>query len=141
MTEREAWAKLRPSGNHDRHELLILAGYLAFVAILIAAIFYLKHRHHEDMENNWMSEIALIEDVRPQQVGLVDTPMSGAILYRVDVLVRYKSDSKDQERWITVDQKPESLEAARLQMFRWKGQQCIVRWKPSDPNKVIAEVS
>jgi len=109
--------------------------------MLIAAIFYLKHRHHEDLENNWVSETALIEDVRSDQIGLVDSPMGGAILYRVNVLVRYKIDGAAEEKWITVDQRPEPLEAAKLQMFRWKGQQCIVRWKPSEPDKVIAEVS
>src|SRR5271167_284098 len=92
MPDRQALASLRPRGKRDWHELRILAGYIAFIAMLIAAIFYLKHRHHEDLENNWVSETALIEDVRSDQIGLVDSPMGGAILYRVNVLVRYKID-------------------------------------------------
>jgi hypothetical protein len=83
----------------------------------------------------------IIEDVRPEQIGVVDSKAGGAILYRVAVLVKYKSDSGGQERWISVDQRPESLPAAKLQAFRWKGSQCIVRWKPSEPTKAIVEVS
>ncbi len=40
-----------------------------------------------------------------------------------------------------IELQPEVLSEAELQAFRWKGKQCIVRWKPSDPNHVIAEVS
>jgi len=141
MPDKEAWTKIRPRGNRDRHQLRVLGGYLALIAICIAAIFYLKHRHREDLEQNWMSATAVIEDVRPEQMGIIDSPVRGDILYRVAVLVRYKSDSGDQERWITIDQSPMSLEGAKLQAFRWKGKQCIVRWQPSDPTKVIAEVS
>jgi hypothetical protein len=125
MTDREALASLRPRGKRDWHELRVLTGYLSLVAIFIAGVFYLKHRHREDLENNWFSEIALIEDARSEQIGLVDTPMSGAILYQVNVLVRYKYGGKEQERWITVDQKPETLEAAKLQVFRWKANNAL----------------
>jgi len=141
MPNREAWAKIRPSGGRDWHQLQVLGGYLAAIALCVAAIFYLKHLHREDLEQNWSSTTAIIEDIRPEQIGVVDSKVGGAILYRVAVLVKYKSDSGDQERWISVDQRPESLPAAKLQAFRWKGGQCIVRWKPSDPTKVIVEVS
>jgi hypothetical protein len=141
MPNREAWAKIRPSGGRDWHQLQVLGGYLAAIALCVAAIFYLKHLHREDLEQNWSSSTAIIEDVRPEQIGVVDSKAGGAILYRVAVLVKYKSDSGGQERWISVDQRPESLPAAKLQAFRWKGSQCIVRWKPSDPTKVIVEVS
>jgi hypothetical protein len=141
MSDKEAWTKIRPNGNRDWHQLRVLSGYLALIAMFITAIFYLKHRHREDLEQNWMSATAVIEDVRPEQMGIIDTPVRGGILYRVAVLVKYKSDTGDQERWITVDQRPVSFDGAKLQAFRWKGKPCIVRWKPSDPNKVIAEVS
>jgi hypothetical protein len=141
MSERIAWTKLRPTNHADWHKLRILSGYLALIAISIAASFYFKHRHREDMEQNWVSTIAIIEDVRHEQAGVIDSRMGGIILYRVAILVKYKSGDIDQERWITVDQRPGSLEGAELLAFRWKGKQCTVRWKPSDPNNVIAEVS
>jgi len=93
------------------------------------------------MEQNWNSATAIIEDVRPKEVTKVDTSRGGAMLYQVEILVRYKSSGADERRWIAVEQLPEVLSEAELQAFRWKGKQCIVRWKSSDPNHVIAEVS
>jgi hypothetical protein len=141
MPNSEAWARIRPNGKRDRHQLWVLSGYVALMVLLIALIFYLKHLHREDLEQNWVSATAVIVDVRPELIGVIDTPVQGGILYRVAILVKYQFSGKDEERWIVVDQRPTSLASAKLQAFRWKGHQCIVRWKPSDPNRVIAEVS
>ena len=141
MSEQNAWTKLRPRNHADRHQLLVLSGYLALITISIAASFYFSHRHREDIEQNWVSTIASIEDVRHEQAGVIDSRMGGIILYRVAILAKYRSGDQDQERWITVVQGPVSLDGAKLLAFRWKGKQCTVRWKPSDPNNVIAEVS
>jgi Protein of unknown function (DUF3592) len=141
MPNSEAWARIRPSGKRDRHQLWVLSGYLALLLLFVALIFYLKHRHREDLEQNWVSATAVILDVRPEQIGVINTTVQDGILYRVSILVKYRFSGKDEERWIIVDQRPTSLVGAKLQAFRWKGHQCIVRWKPSDPDKVIAEVS
>jgi hypothetical protein len=141
MPEKDAWAKLRPRSVRDRHRIRVVSGYLALIAIFIAAAFFFKHKHREDLEQNWNSATATIEDVRPKEVAQINTSRGGAMLYQVEVLVMYKSDGLDQRRWIAVEQLPEVLSEAQLQAFRWKGKQCIVRWKPSDPSKVIAEVS
>jgi hypothetical protein len=127
MPERVAWAKLSPNDSRDWHQLRVLSGYLAFIAIFIATAFYLKHRHREELEHNWVSAVASIEDVRHEQAGAIDSRMGGIILYRVAILVKYKSGGVDQEKWITVDQRPTSLESAKLLVFRWKGKQCTVR--------------
>jgi hypothetical protein len=141
MPNRDAWAKLRPHSVHDWHRLRVLGGYLALIAIFIVAVFYSQHRHRADLDRNWASADAFIEDVRYEQAGVVDSRTGGMILYRVEILVKYKSNDEDHERWITVDQRLASLAGVKLQAFRWKGKQCVVRWEPSDPNKVIAEVS
>ena len=141
MSDRDAWVKLRPSGDRDWHKLRVLSGYLALIVIFIAAVFYLQHRHREELEHNWVSAVASIEDVRHEQAGVIDSRMGGIIFYSVAILVKYRSDGQDQERWITVAQRPISLDDAKLLAFRWKGKQCTVRWKTSDPNRVIAEVS
>jgi hypothetical protein len=141
MPERAALAKLRPRSARDWHRIRVVGGYLAFIAIFIAAVFFFKHKSRGDMEQNWNSATATIEDVRPREVAQVNTSRGGAMLYQVEVFVRYKSDGADQQRWIAVEQMPEVLSEAELQAFRWKGKQCIVRWKPSDPSKVFAEVS
>jgi hypothetical protein len=141
MPERAALAKLRPRSDRDWHRIRVIGGYLALIAIFIAAVFFFKHRRREDMEQNWNAATAIIEDVRPKEVAQIDTSRGGAMLYQVEILVRYKADGTDQRRWIAVEQFPEVLSEAELQAFRWKGKQCIVRWKPSDPSKVFAEVS
>jgi len=141
MPERSAWEKLRPKDDRDWHQLRVLSGYLALIAIFITASFYFRQKHREELEQNWVSTIASIEDVRHEQAGVIDSRMGGIILYRVAILAKYRSGGQDQERWITVDQRPTSLDSAKLLAFRWKGKQCTVRWKPSDPNNVIAEVS
>jgi hypothetical protein len=141
MPERDAWAKLRPRSDRDWHRIRVLSGYLALIAIFFAAAFFFRHKQREEMEQNWKSATAIIEDVRPNAVAIVDTRRGGGMLYEVAILAKYTADGADQERWITVQQQLEPLGDAQLQAFRWKGKQCIVRWKPSDPNKVIAEVS
>jgi hypothetical protein len=141
MPDRVAWAKLRPNGRRDWHQLRVVSGYVALIAIFIAASFYLRHRHREELESNWVSAVAFIEDVHHEQAGVIDSRMGGIILYKVTILVKYRSDGSEHERWITVDQSLTSLADAKLQAFRWKGKQCTVRWRPSDPTKVIAEVS
>jgi hypothetical protein len=141
MPERAAWARIRPRSDRDWHRIRVVGGYLVLIVVFIAAAFFLKHKHREDMEQNWNSATAIIEDVRPKEVAQINTSRGGAMLYQVEILVRYKSDGANQRRWIAVEQLPEVLSEAELQAFRWKGKQCIVRWKPSDPNKVIAQVS
>jgi hypothetical protein len=141
MPERDAWAKLRPRSDRDWHRIRVLSGYLALIAIFFAAAFVFRHKQREEMEQSWKSAIAIIEDVRPTAVAIVDTRRGVGMLYEVAILAKFTSDGVDQERWITVQQQLEPLGDAQLQALRWKGKQCIVRWKPSDPSKVIAEVS
>lgn len=141
MPEAEAIKKLRPHGAKDWHQLRVLGGSLAVIAIFIAVALYQKHREREDIENNWVSVPATIEEVRYEQSGILDSKMGGAALYRLMVLVKYRNDTGNQERWITLDRPSSSLDSAKFLAFRWKGQQCTVRWKPADPNKVIADIS
>jgi hypothetical protein len=141
MSERIAWARLRPRRASEWHQLRVICGYLILIAIFIAVAFFLKNRHRADMEQNWESATALIEDVRPKIASQVNSEGGAAMFYQVDILAKYSTNDGEQERWITVEQRPESLNEAQLQSFRWKGKQCVVRWRPSDPARVIAEVS
>jgi len=77
----------------------------------------LQHRYRENLEQNWVSAVASIEDVRYEQAGVIDSRMGGIILYRVAILVKYRSDGQDQERWITAAQRPVSLDGAKLLAF------------------------
>src|SRR5712675_1204031 len=109
MPARAAFAKLRPRSDCDWRRIRVICGYLALIAIFIAAAFFFKHKHLEDIEQNWNSATAIIEDVRPKPVTVVESQRGGAMLYEVEILVRYKSDGVDQERRISVKQLPEVL--------------------------------
>jgi hypothetical protein len=141
MPDKEELARIRPKGSRDWHVIRILSGYLAFIAIFFATALFMRHKQREEMEQSWESATAVIEEVRPTVAAVVNTSRGGGMLYEVAILAKYTVDGVDQERWIKVQQQLESLGDAQLQAFRWKGKQCIIRWKPSDPNKVIAEVS
>jgi len=141
MRERRAVTKIRPSSRSDWHQVRVIGAYLGIAAVFVALIFFLKYRHAQDLEQSWNSSTATIEDVRSKPIEQVESARGGAMLYEVAVFVKYNSDGSDHERWITVDQRPVALAEAELQAFRWKGKQCVVRWRPSKPDQAIVEVS
>lgn len=141
MPNKEGWARIRPNGRRDWHVIRILSGYFVLIAIFFATAFFMRHKQREEMEQGWEGATAVIEEVRPTAAVLVNTNRGGGMLYEVAILAKYTADGVDQERWITVQQQLETLDEAQLQAFRWRGKQCIIRWKPSDPSKVIAELS
>jgi hypothetical protein len=141
MSNHEAATKLRPKNRSDWRTLMVLSGCFVLIVVLVATFLFLKQRHRRDIEANWESSIATIEDVRVQEVGLVESNRGGTMLYNVQVFVKYGVDGATHERWITVQQPPVNGAWARLQASRWKGQTCFVRWKPNSPDQVIADVS
>jgi hypothetical protein len=74
MPNKEGWARIRPNGRRDWHQLRVLGGCLALITLFVAADFYFEHRHRDNLEQNWTSATAVIEDVRSEQMGLVDSP-------------------------------------------------------------------
>lgn len=141
MSDQEAYQRIRPRSRDDRRSLFNIICYVLLAVVVIAELFYLKQKHEADREQNWNSAVATIEDVRTLIATRVESERGGAMLYDVQVLAKYTADGTPQERWITVQQMPKLLADAQFQAFRWKGQTCFVRWKPSDPNQVVAEVS
>ncbi len=141
IPEREALTKLRPRNLHDRRQLKRMSGYALLVVVLLSSSLFLNHKHRQNIEANWQSATATIEDVRFQSATQVESNRGGAMLYNLQVLVQYNAGSGTKERWITVQHEPAGLSEAKLAAFRWKGQKCIVRWKASDPDQVMADVS
>jgi hypothetical protein len=141
MPDRTALTKLRPAARSDWHKIRVVSAYIAVSAIFVAAIFFLKHRHREDVERNWKCATAMIEDVQPKVIEHVNGSRGGVALYEVSILARYVSEGVAHERWIRVEQPPVTLAEAELETFRWKGQQCVVRWNLFEPDQMIAEVS
>ena len=141
MSDRNALTKLRPRSRGDWHRIRVVSGYVAVIAVIFAITFFLKHKHREYVEQNWKCATATIEDVRPKLIERVESERGGGVLYEVSILAKYVSGGKAYERWIRVEQPPVTLAEAQLETFRWKGQQCVVRWKSSEPGQMIAEVS
>jgi hypothetical protein len=141
MSDRTALTKLRPAGWSDWHKIRVVSGYVAVIAVIFVVTFFLKHLHREEIEQNWKCATATIEDVQPKVIEYVNGPRGGVVLYEVSILAKYVSEGKAHEQWITVEQPPVTLAEAQLETFRWKGQQCVVRWNSLKPGEMIAEVS
>jgi hypothetical protein len=78
--------------------------------------------------------------VRTKLVSETGSQYGGAMLYQVQVLASFPVNGSIEERWITVDQVPKSLDAIHFQEYRWKGGKYFVRWKPSDPDRIVIEI-
>jgi hypothetical protein len=133
--------RLNPGGSTAWHWSRLLIGCVAVIAVVFSALFILKHRHFESLEQNWKCATATIVDVRSKEIEQVSSARGGVVLYEVSILAKYASGGTDHEQWIVVEQPPVTLGEVELETFRWKGQQCVVRWKLSEPEQMIAEVS
>ena len=141
MPDRTALAKLRPAGRSDWHQIRVVIGCVALIAVFVAAIFFFKHLRREEIEQNWKCATATIQDVQPKVIEFGNSSRGGVALYEVSILAKYVSGGEVHEQWITVEQPPVTLAEAQLETFRWKGQQCVVRWNSFKPGEMIAEVS
>jgi hypothetical protein len=137
----KARQSLRPRSRGDWRSLLSIFAFLFFTVVFVAGVVYLKHRNQLVRERTWANAVATIEDARPRLVGQLDSPYGGRLLYEVEVLAKYPVDGTMREQWTTLSQLPKTMQEARLQSFLLKGKQCFVRWKPSDPNHIIAEIN
>jgi hypothetical protein len=133
---------LRPAGRSDWRQIRVVIGCVTVVAVVIGFTFFIKHLHREEIKQNWKCATATIEDVQPKMIQFLNNAKGGGVaLYEVSILTKYVSDGVAHERWITVEQPPVTLAEAQLETFRWKGQQCVVRWNSLEPGEMIAEVS
>ncbi|WP_433965545.1 hypothetical protein [Tunturiibacter gelidiferens] len=92
MPERTVLTKLRPAGRSDWHQIRVVSGYVAVIAVIFAVTFFIKHLHREDIAQNWKCATATIEDVQPKVIEYVNGPRSGVVLYEVSILARYISE-------------------------------------------------
>jgi hypothetical protein len=137
MPDKEASAKILPKSRKDRKTLWGIGSFLALMVVFVVTVLFFQHRRQEEMENSWESATATIEDVRP----VIALQGGRGMLYQPEVLARYRANGSEQRQWIKVERLPESLESVRFQAFRWKGKQCVVRWKASEPNLVVVELN
>ncbi len=82
-----------------------------------------------------------IEEVRPEMATPIGSRYDSAAAFKVQVLVRFPMAGSMQERWIELRKSSESAVSIEVDAKRWKGASCIVRWNPSNPNQIDADVS
>lgn len=140
MPDREAAAKLIPKSRNDRNRLWTVCGYLGLTILFVATALFFQYRRQQAMEETWQSAAATIEDVRPVIASQVESQVGSAMLYQVEILVRYSADGAEQRRWIKVENLPRRRPEGS-QISRWKGKQCVVRWKASEPSRVVAQLN
>ena len=140
MPDREAAAKIFPKSRSDRKALWSIGGMFALIVVFVVTILFLQHRRQEEMESSWKSATATIEDVRPVVVSQANGKYGGAMLYQIEILAHYNANGSDQRRWIRVEGVPRSS-PDKSQMDRWKGKQFVVRWKASEPDRVVPELN
>jgi hypothetical protein len=141
MSDREGYQRILPKNGRDRRSLFVILGYFLLAIACAMCLLYLKQRHADERERNWTTVTATIEDVRPSASTRANSQGGGAMFYEVEIFVHYSIHGEMHERWVTVPQPPKLLAEAQLQAFRWKGKMCALRWRPSDPNSIYAEVS
>jgi hypothetical protein len=140
MSGHEALTAIRPRTRSDRKALWGIVGFIVLAVAVVIALAIFHRKDQEQIAQTWQSATATIEDVRPVIVSHREGIYGGAMLYQLEVLVEYTANGTQQNRWIRIGQQPTPLADAQLKAFRWKGQQCIVRWPASQPGHVIAEV-
>ncbi len=141
MSDSEARGKLRPRTAADRHQLSKLAVYLLGATLAIAAMYEINAYNHDRIVQTWPNANAKILDARIVHVGWWHSRYGSKLAYDVQVLVSYSAEGAAREKWTTVHQQPRTSEDANLEIFRWKGQTCLVHWNPTNPEEVIADIS
>lgn len=137
----EHFTGIRPQSRSDMRSLVSLCLSALGAVAAVFALWMLQQHWQQVRELTWSSANGTIEDIRSVPTSEVDSQFGGAMLYQVQVLVRFPFGSSSAERWVTVRHAPESLSQLQGQMQRWKGASCIVRWNPSNPDQIDAEVS
>jgi hypothetical protein len=141
MPAANALEELRPKTRADRMQLFAILAYVAFAISFVAGLVYMKHRAQQSREETWVTAIATIEDTRTQLAGVYNSIYGGGSSYEVDVLAKFPADGASHEEWIPLSQAPKGLDSARYQAWVLKGKQCFVRWNPSHPKQIVAEIN
>jgi len=132
---------LKPANRSERRSPLKLCLYaiLGIAAVIGLRIF--QQHWQQVRELTWSSAAGTILDARPDSSQPVSFGYNSKMLYRTQTLVSFSANGAPQQRWITVRKPFETDETTRFNAQRWKGAQCTVRWNPSNPNQIDAEVA
>lgn len=133
MSEHEALRAIRPRTRRDWKTMRSIAGFIALVCLIVIALFIFHRKEQEQIAQTWQSATATIEDVRPVIASRTDSELGGAMLYQLEVLVRYPSNDIQQRRWIRIGQRPTSLSDAQLKVFAGKANNVLFAGQSCNP--------
>jgi hypothetical protein len=132
---------IRPKKRSDWWSLAKLAAYVLLIIACVAGLLYNNHRQQISRDREWSSALATIEDTRTHLAVQSNSQGGGAMLYEVEVLAKYSVDGEVREQWTTISQLPKLLADAQLQAHLLKKKQCIVQWRSTAPDRIIAEIN
>jgi hypothetical protein len=139
IPDREAAIKILPKSHKDRKTLWSIGGFLGLMVFFVVAVLFFQHRRQREIEDTWQSATATIEDARPVVVSQVNSQFGGEMFYQVEVLAHYNANGFEQRRWIRIERRP-GPSPDENQTARWKGKQFVVRWKASQPDRVVPKL-
>ena len=140
LSNSAALHSIRPKKRSDWQSLAKLAAFVLLGIVCLAGLLYNKHLQQVSREQQWSSALATIEDTRTHLASQSNSEFGGAMLYEVEVRVKYSLNGEIREQWTTISQIPKGLADARLQAHLLEKKQCVVRWKPDDANVVVADI-
>lgn len=131
---------LRPRTAREWKSLRAIALYVTLgFAIVIAFRIHQLHNHQNHVET-WSSSVATIEDTRARPIGVYESTRGGGQAFQVEVLAAYTAQAQPQQHWLPVGPPEHSITSAKLRMSLLQGKQCFVRWNPSHPSEIFADI-
>lgn len=140
LSNSAALRSIRPKNRSDWQALAKLSAFVLAVIVCIAGLLYNKHRQQISREQHWTSALATIEDTRIHPAIQSNSEFGGAMLYEVEVRVKYSLTGESHTQWATISQIPKGLADARLQAHLLTKKRCFVRWRPNDMNHIVADI-
>jgi hypothetical protein len=135
------YSGLKPSNRDEQRSLLKVCLYAILAIAAVLSLRVLQQHWQQVRELTWSSATDTILDVRPDPSASVVFGYNAKSAYRTQILVSFTLNGAPQKRWITLRKSFESPEAIEFDAQRWKGAQCTVRWNPSNPNQIDADIS
>jgi hypothetical protein len=138
--KRNSFQPSRATNHEKRVPILSVVSGGSVVILGVFLLLYVMHKSHENREQNWDSAIATVIDTRTHLFSEQSGISGGRMLYKIQVLAAYTAGGSPQERWITVDREPATLEDAEFQGRLLRGKQYSIRWNPADANEIDIDV-
>lgn len=143
MSDEEGLRRIQPRSRRDWRQLIFLVTVIVLSAAALIGLRYVLHRTEQSRVQNWRTGIATIEDVRGQLAatfGAAYDDRGGAVLYNVQVLVRFQDGASRREEWVPVGDYPRRSDLLELDKRYWPGKSYPIRWNPANPRQAVIDL-